>query len=252
MINYQPVKILFSVGGIEIRSYGVALVLAFIVGFFITKREVKRQGLDTNEFINMFVLIVLGAIIGARLFFVAEYIQHYSIQPSAILKTWKGGVSSYGGFIGAFLFTFIYTKLHKTDIWNYVDAIIPGVCAGVFITRIGCFLNWDDYGIANNLPWAVNAGDFPRHPTQLYLAINGLILFFVFFRSRIKHEDSIKHFLLFVISFNSIRFFIEFSRDEPRHFLNLTLAQITGFVIILITLFYLKRKTPPLIKHNSF
>lgn len=242
MINYQPVKILFDFGSLQIPSYGFALFSAFITGYILALREVKRRGLDVGEFNNLFILIVTGAVIGARIFFAVENLRYYLNSPMEIFKTWRGGVSSYGGFIGAFLFVFVYTKVRKINLWEYADAVVPSIALGIFITRIGCFLNWCDYGVACSLPWAVNAGDYPRHPTQGYLALNGLIHFLVFQQLKTRPLISGQLFLWFVISYNTARLAIEFTRDGPRYFTVLTSGQIAGLSMLLIGLVYLKKR----------
>jgi phosphatidylglycerol:prolipoprotein diacylglycerol transferase len=239
MISYEPIGILFSIGRLHIRIYAVALVAAIILGFIIGRHEIKKRGLNVDEYLNISLFAIYGAIIVARLLFVLENIQLFIKHPFEIIEIWKGGAASFGGFLGAFLFTVLYSKKRKLNLWPYLDAMVPGICMGIFITRIGCFLNWDDYGIASNLPWAVNAGDFPRHPTQLYLAINGLFFFFFFFRDRYQNLKTGKKFLLFVLSYNSVRFFIEILRDEPRFFFHLTMGQIIGVILIILSAAFL-------------
>ena len=238
MIGYQPVKVLFSIGSVEIHSSGLAFFLAFFVGFLSGIKEVRRRKLDADVFKRIFSFVVIGSIIGARLFYVLENLDHFYAHPIDIFRLWTGGASSYGGFIGGFLLPYIYVKRIKLNIWGYGDAIVPGFCIAIVIKRIGCFLNWDDYGIESALPWAVNAGDFPRHPTQIYLALNGLILFFVFMllRKRVKNSGTL--FLLFVMSYSVLRFPIEFLREGERYFPGLTMAQISGLVIFLAAFFY--------------
>ncbi|MFQ6082724.1 MAG: prolipoprotein diacylglyceryl transferase [Candidatus Aminicenantia bacterium] len=242
MINYHPIPVLFSVGPIEVYSGGLSFFLAFLIGFLLGVKEIRRKGLDIDDFKKMFFLIMLGAIIGARLFFVLENVKYFSIYPIDILKIWRGGTSSYGGFIGGFIIPFVYFKKFKLDFWSYADALVPSVCIGIFIKRIGCFLNWCCYGMASNLPWAVNVGDFPRHPTQIYLAMNGLILFFIFLWLRKMVRPSSTLFLLFVISYAGVRFLIEFLRDSERYILNLTMAQITSLVILFVALLYFNKR----------
>jgi phosphatidylglycerol:prolipoprotein diacylglycerol transferase len=240
MINYEPVPILFRAGSIELRSYGLALIIAFLIGFVLARKEVQRKSLDIDTFINISLLITVGAFIGSRSLHVMEQMDYYRVNVSEILKIWKGGASSLGGFIGGVIFPLMYVKKREIHFWNYADAFVPSICIGIFITRIGCFLNWDDYGVASNLPWAVNAGDFPRHPTQLYLSANGLILFLGCYRMRIICKESGKLFLLCAVTYSSVRFFIEFLRDDFRYALNLTLAQLISIVIILTILVYFK------------
>ena len=242
MINYHPMPVLFTVGPVTVSSSGLSFFLAFLTGFLLGVKEVRRKGLDVDDFKKMFTLIAVGAIIGSRLFFVLEHVTYFSHYPLEMFKIWRGGASSYGGFIGGFVLPFIYFKKCKLDFWSYADALVPSICLGIVIVRIGCFLNWDDYGITTNLPWAVDAGDFPRHPTQIYLSLNGLILFFIFLQQRKRKRPPGTLFLLSVISYTPARFLIEFLRDSERYFLNLTAAQLLSLAIFFVTLLYFNKR----------
>lgn len=242
MIPFTPIKILFRVGGVEIYSWGFALFLSFAVGFFITLAECKRKRLDLFHMLIGAILVVVGAMVGARALYVIEHLGRYLVNPLEAFSVWQGGLSAIGGMLGAFLFAFLYGVVYKLPTWDYADAFVPSLCLGISITRIGCFLNWDDYGIASTLPWAVNAGDFARHPTQIYLALNGLILFFVFLRIRNNEALTGKLFPLFLVLYGSSRFFIEFLRDSERYVFQFTAAQLMIIPLILISIVFLFRK----------
>ncbi|MCK4943086.1 MAG: prolipoprotein diacylglyceryl transferase [Candidatus Aminicenantes bacterium] len=242
MIEYNPIPIIFRLGQIEVHSIGFAFTLAFLLGFLLALKEVRRRELNPDDFKKMFFLIILGAIIGGRLFFVFENVKYFFDYPVEIFKVWKGGASSYGGFIGGFLLPFIYFKKNKLNFLSYADAVVPALCMGIFIKRIGCFLNWCCYGSASSLPWAINAGDFPRHPTQIYLALNGLILFFLF--SKLKHKQKYSGWLLSwcLIVYGASRFLIEFLRDSERYLFNLTIAQWASGILFALACFFIMNK----------
>ena len=235
MIDYTPHPVIFRLGPVTVHSVGLAFFLAFLFGFFLGVKEVRRRGLDVDEFKKLFLLIVVGVVIGARLFFVLENAGFFLNSPLEVFRLWKGGASSYGGFIGGFVLPYLYFRKRGLNFWAYVDAVVPAICMGIFFKRIGCFLNWCCYGIESQLPWAVDAGDFPRHPTQIYLALNGLMLFFVF--SYLKKQKRYQGwlFLAGVIGFSFTRFFIEFLRDSPRYLLHLTVAQWSAVVLVVLS-----------------
>lgn len=242
MINYQPIPIIFSIKGFHIYSYSLMLFLALLSGYLLGLREIKRAGLDNGFFTQLIITSLIGAFLGARLHYVIEHYQSYINNISEIFYLNKGG-SSFGGFLGGFLFPFIYSKLKRKDIWKYANVFAPVIPLGIFLVRIGCFLNWDDYGTKCDLLWCVNAGDFPRHPTQIYESLFGLALFLVFLK--LKHIEQFKKHLLmlFAAMYCTGRFFIELLRDSKRYWLGLTAAQITAvFIIILIAGFFIFRK----------
>ena len=195
-----------------------------------------------ESLIKIFFSIIIGATIGAKFYYIIEHLNYYIKYPLAIFKFREIGNGSYGAFIGGFLFLIIYCNKKKLNKWKYLDAFAPSIGLVIFLCRVGCFLNWCCYGTNSNLPWAINAGDFPRHPTQIYLAINGLTLFLIFSKLKFKQRYSGWLFLLFVVYYNISRFFIEFIRDSERHLINLTGPQLTGFLLFLFAYLYFIHK----------
>lgn len=234
MIEYQPIPVIFSIKGFPIYSYSLMLFLALLSGYFLGLKEIKSSGLDKGFFTQLIVASLIGAFLGARLHYVIEHYQAYINNIREIFYLNKGG-SSFGGFIGGFIFPFIYSKIKKKDIWKYANAFAPVVPLGVFLVRIGCFLNWDDYGIGCSLPWCVNAGDFPRHPTQIYESLFGLALFLVFLK--LKRVERFKNhlFVLLAAAYCTGRFFIELLRDSKHYWIGLTAAQITSVLVVVLT-----------------
>jgi phosphatidylglycerol---prolipoprotein diacylglyceryl transferase len=151
----------------------------------------------------------------------------------------EGGLASIGGIVGSTFFVFTYLKLQRMDVGRYMDALVPSLCLGIVLTRIGCFFNGCCYGIASNLPWAVNVGDFPRHPTQLYHSLSGLILFMVIWHLRKRERYAGNLFPVFLVLYGPIRFLIEFLRDSRRYLLDLTAAQLFILPLILMGMYFL-------------
>jgi len=249
MISFEPVKVLFHVGGAEVRSYGFFLALAFLAGFFIALWQGRRRGLDPFHVVAVVGMVVLGSMVGARAYYVVEHAEQFSGRLGAVLDMGKGGLSAIGGIIGGGLLLILYARATRLRAGDYLDACVPGLCLGISITRIGCFLNWDDYGLASALPWAINAGDFPRHPTQLYLALNGLVLFCLFLAFGKSPRLSGRLFPLFLVLYGAGRFFIDFLRDSERYLFGLTATQLLLPGVMLVASFFLFRKRGPATSH---
>ena len=234
---------MFRIGEFEIRTYGVLLALAFVIGLYLATKEAKRRKIDHTNLVNLFIFIMIGAGVGSRIGHIIVYWNDYGGDFLSMLKFWNGGASFFGGFLGAVLLAYAYTKIKKLNLWKYADILTPCVALGMFMVRIGCFLNWEDYGIASSLPWAVKVGsDFARHPTQIYLSLLGLVLFFVFSKLRYKKRFDGALFLLFIIIFSFFGFLIELIRDSPRFF-GLTAPQMIEIVLVVVALIlYIKFK----------
>jgi prolipoprotein diacylglyceryl transferase len=242
MIAYDPIEVLFRVGGLDIHSYGFALSMAFLAGFLLAMRHGRKKGLDPLHQVAVVGMIVLGSMAGARAYYVLEHADEFAGRPGAAFHMGEGGLSAIGGIIGGGLLLILYARVAGLRAGHYLDACVPGLCLGISITRIGCFLNWDDYGLASTLPWAVNAGDFARHPTQIYLLLNGLLLFVVFLRLRTVKGLEGRLFPLFLLLYGPLRFLIEFLRDSERYAFNLTATQLLIPPLVLIAGILFMRK----------
>ncbi len=218
MILYNPIPVLFEIGQFRIFSWGFMVALAFLACSFLVLKEAEKRKYSGEFVTNIIIYIIVGALIGSRLAYVIFELPYYLIHPIEVFMLWQGGVVSYGGIIGGVVAAYIYIKSKKQSFAKFADIIAPYIPLGFAIGRIGCFLNWDDYGIASALPWAVKvAGDVPRHPTQVYLIIMDLLMFAILFKlSRNKAFEKKKPgsmFFAFLGVYGCLRLIVEPLRD---------------------------------------
>ncbi len=239
MIPYTPIPVLFSIGGIKIYSYGVMLALAFLIPFLIAKRK-SRRGFMQEHLESIVLLAVLGGILGARMGFVLINIKQFA-NPLDAFKIWDGGLASYGGILGAFLLMLLYTKIKRLNLFEVMDFIAPYFVLGFAIGRIGCLLNWDDYGKPTEVAWAFLVDKVPRHPTQIYLSLSLLLLFGLLYVLYEKTQRNLKPSspqfgflyrkgfisLLSLLLYSAINFSIDFLRYYPpeQYFSGIALTQ---------------------------
>ena len=203
MILYSPVHEIFSIGSFHVYSWGLMFVLGFIVASFFVLRESEKRKIDQNFILNVLLMILLGAVLGGRLFFVFEHLGYFLNHLGEIFAFGQGGETSYGGILLSLFFVWIYTKFSKNPskikFSQVLDLIAPYAVLAAAIARIGCFLNWCCYGIQSNLLWAIQvSGDIARHPTQLYelvycLIIFGLLVWFKKIKEKGKQVVSVKN-----------------------------------------------------------
>lgn len=180
--------------GIPIRSFGVMVALAFLAALIVATREARRSKLVAPEKIgDLLIWIMAGGILGARvLYVIVHWKKDFSHDPMLVFQIWKGGLVYYGGFLGAFVAGFLFTKRHHIDFITLGDICLPAAMLGQAIGRVGCFLVGDDYGrVAPDLPWAVTFPDIkesllpeplrgqPLHPTQLYMLLQAFLIFVI-------------------------------------------------------------------------
>lgn len=193
--------ILFTIGPFIVYTFGVMLVLGFVVATLFSARGILKEGGDPKRFWDVAFLLLLGGILGARLHYVLNNsvtFYHACLNPHLIgladascfeaLKIWKGGLAWFGGFVLANVFGITYLLRHKINPWPWADIIVPSAYLGLAVGRIGCFSAADDFGKPTDLPWAMSFPNLqgypdmenvPIHPAQLYMLIKDVIVFWV-------------------------------------------------------------------------
>jgi len=212
--------ILFSIGPLTLRSYGLMVALGFALSIYLAWREAQREGVDSEKFLDMALWVVISGIIGARILYVVVSWQEFVNNPLAIFKIWQGGLVFYGGFFMAVAAVFIYCRRYQLPLWRIMDICAPYTALGHALGRIGCFLNGCCYGRPHET-WGVVfpslQDNIPRLPTQLFESGINLILFvgLLFLRRRQHFAGQI--LWTYVFCYAVLRFILEFFRgDEIR------------------------------------
>ena len=242
--------VLFQVGGLTVYAYGSILALGFVVGGILILLKARREGISLDRIIELFCLTILSGLVGGRGLDVLVNLPFYREDPFKVFKLWEGGMTFYGGFLLAVGAAMGYMKWYRLPIWKIADLFAPSIALGLFFARIGCFMAGCCYGKETSLPWSVTFTDpfslaplhVPLHPTQLYEAAGGLLLFLflVWMEERRSFEGQI--FWLFLFSYSILRFLIEFVRDDPRGSLFwafLSTSQALGILLAIFSLYML-------------
>jgi prolipoprotein diacylglyceryl transferase len=230
--------VLFTLGGIEIRWYGLLFALGFFFAYTllydIYKREkVKIAQLDMLT-VYFFVATVIGARLGHCLFYEWEYYSQHLLE---IFKIWEGGLASHGAAIAILGALIIYIRRYKVNMWWLFDRVAMVIPIAAAFVRFGNLANSEIYGKPTSLPWAfafmhdkeaniMNAAGqitqvIPRHPTQLYEAIAYLlisVILYIIYRKK-KGDIGQGYFVgIFLIALFTARFVIEFSKEVQESF----------------------------------
>jgi phosphatidylglycerol:prolipoprotein diacylglycerol transferase len=179
--------VLFEIGGLTLRSYGLMLALSFAIGIYLAWARAPLHGVDRESLLDICIVIVVCSLAGSRLLYIAEHASQYAAAPGRMLALREGGLSMYGGVVLAALGAAAYCRWKSISFLAVADVCAPSLALGEAITRIGCFLNGCCYGLVSSLPWALvfptqcPAGRaFPGaaiHPTQLYASLANLAIF---------------------------------------------------------------------------
>jgi phosphatidylglycerol:prolipoprotein diacylglycerol transferase len=235
-------------------------VIGYLVGMFFIMKEAKRNKVEPILLQSLTMWIIVGMLIGARIWYVLENWYQFSSDFISIFMLWEGGMVFYGGFIGGFLGGFLFVKIAKLKLSEVMDIVAPGIAIAIAIGRIGCFLNGCCYGrvtdtcIGITFPsrWLPPAyldqlqkglispeaqRSLPVIPTQLISALNLFIIFLILWRIRKIKVFNGFLFTLFLGLYGLQRFIIDFSREYSGNALilkYLTLSQVLS-VIMMIT-----------------
>lgn len=245
--------ILFSIGGINIYTYGVFIASAFFLGIGLAVKEAKREGIDPQKILDISFYLLVAAIIGSRIFYVIINMRYFIGNPVEIIKIWEGGLVFYGGFIFAIIVATYLFKKNNMPIWKTADLFAPSIPIGQMVGRLGCFFAGCCYGKPTTLPWGVTFSepgslaklDVPLHPTQLYSSLNGLIIFFILIIIRRYKRFDGQLIWTYLLLYPIGRFIIEFFRnDAERGFFldtSLSTSQVISVILFIIAIIMLIR-----------
>jgi phosphatidylglycerol---prolipoprotein diacylglyceryl transferase len=213
------------IGMISFRFYSLLMLGGILAGYALTTFLAKFHFIASTIIDRLLIGVLVSGLIGARILYVAFNWDKFASDPfNVILSIQQGGLAIFGGFIGAGIYLFMYTKQFRFNFWEFLDIITPGVLLGQIIARWGNFFNYEAYGPSTSVFWKMTVPDkanitsniFHRffHPTFLYEIIPNcfLLVGMLFVYTRLTRKRSGLIFALWAIGYGIIRFFTEFWR----------------------------------------
>lgn len=241
----------FSIFGLSIKWYGVMIAIGMLLAMIYCFRRTKEFGIDSDRLIDAAIAGVIGAVIGARLYYVALHAESYH-DIKEVLAIRDGGLAIYGGIIGALLFGCITAKLRKLRIMPTLDIASMGFLIGQCLGRWGNFFNQEAFGCNTSLPWGMSGGRIqnylinhqaelaaqgmeinpflPVHPCFLYESLwclLGFILLHIYHKHR-KFDGEI--FCMYVFWYGLGRFFIEGLRTDSLYIGSVRASQALALI----------------------
>lgn len=246
----------FNIGPLFIHFYGIVIMLGVIAATYLARREAIRRGQDGDLVWDMLIWLLIGGVIGARLWHIftpmpsleAQGVTtyYYLTHPLEALAIWRGGLGIPGAVAGGAIALFFFARRKHFSFITWLDILAPALALGQAIGRWGNFFNQELYGAPTSLPWAIYIDPQHRlpgyeniayyHPTFLYESIwnlgNMVLLMWLSrrFKERFKTGDI---FLVYLIVYPLGRFLLEFLRLDSSQLAGINANQALMLVVLI-------------------
>jgi phosphatidylglycerol---prolipoprotein diacylglyceryl transferase len=246
----------FNIGPLFVHFYGIILMLGALAGAWLADREAKRRGLNSDLVWDALIWVLIGGIVGARLWhiltpppsMVAQGIttEWYLRHPLDMLNTRMGGLGIPGAIIGGMIALYFFTRRRKTSFAVWADIAAPALALGQAIGRWGNYINQEVYGAPTNLPWAITIDPQHRlpeyqniatyHPLFLYESLwNAANLILLLWLGR-KYQHRLKPgdlFITYLLVYPLGRFLLEFLRLDSAQIAGINANQTVSLMVAL-------------------
>jgi phosphatidylglycerol:prolipoprotein diacylglycerol transferase len=175
-------------GQLHATAYALCMVAAFVAAYAATLPRARLLGIPERQLLDLFLLGLVGGIVGARLGEMWEQWPGFAQLPGGRRMPWgdllakaadidSGGMVWYGGALVGGAFMVLYGWRARLRFLVLADLILPSTLLGLGLGRVGCFFNGCCYGRPTTLPWGIRSPAGPcTHPTQLYETAACLVL----------------------------------------------------------------------------
>lgn len=208
------------------RWYGFLFGIGIIFGYFFMKSQFDRTDHNEDIPVRLFIYLYFGAILGGfmghRIFYEWDRL---ITDPLSTLSIRGGisGLSSHGTAIGVLISLFLFHLRTKIRYIEIVDRIAIGAAAVATMVRVGNLMNSEIVGRKTDIfcafcfPRHDHGLLIPRHPSQIYEILIGLILLFtLILTDKLAGKEDRPAGLLtgmFGIVYFTQRFFVEFFKE---------------------------------------
>ena len=258
MITIPIDPILVSFGHLAIRWYSLIILTAVGIGLFVVLQEADRKGFHRAAIFDMIPGLMLGGILGARLFHVIGHWQDtLAANPVRILYIWEGGLAIWGAVAGGLVALAIFSWRRGWKLAFLLDLFAPALVLGQALGRIACIITGDSvgkptlgpFGFAYTSPNAMvpELGVYYT-PTPVYEFLLNICVFVVLWRLRNKRLPDSALFWIYLSLYSVGRFFISIVSAYQSFAFGLNQAQFFSVVALLISLPVLVRMV---IRHRN-
>lgn len=251
----------FSIGGFDIRWYGILIAIGIILGIVIAQYNCKWREADYDNLLNIVLLSLPIGIIGARLYYVVFEFKNYENNIIDAFNIRNGGLAIHGGLIFAIGTALIYTKIKKLNFINFADVAAPSIILAQALGRWGNFFNQEAHGdvvsfeFIKHFPMFIQKGmninGIYYNPTFLYESTWNIIVFIILmFLLRKSNKNGIV-FFTYIGLYSIGRFIIEGMRTDSLMIGNIRMAQLISLSGVVIWIIFIAVNYYKTIKKGS-
>ncbi len=135
----------FDLGPLRMSPHGVGIALGYLAGSWWLLREGKVRGLNEDDISSVLLRALIGAILGARFFYVLAHFSEFDTYVD-MLKIWQGGISLIGGIFGAIIAAYPFMRKHRMGFLRTMDSAAIGLAFGILFGRVGDLIIGDHLG----------------------------------------------------------------------------------------------------------
>jgi phosphatidylglycerol---prolipoprotein diacylglyceryl transferase len=253
----------FEIGPLQLHWYGIIIASAVLIGGMLGTRVARWLNEDPDDGWSMLLLVIVLAVIGARLYHVIHLWGYYSENPILIPQVWQGGLGIPGGVAGGALGIFLYTRAKGLHAARWMDVFAPSLLLGQVVGRLGNFVNQELYGPPTSLcgtefppclPWGIqiaadkrtgtpwDAVQFPVETTTFVplfayeMALNfiGMLVILYIMRRwgpRLFAGDAV---LMYIMWYGTVRTLLETYRVNNWTILGIPTAMLIGMLGVVL------------------
>ena len=253
--TFNPNPILVSFGPIHVYWYGFFIVFGALAAIAVALKISSYYSLKKEAIIDLAFWLVLGGIIGARVYHVLLELPYYLEYPLDIFKVWQGGLAIHGAIIAGLLVIWVFARKRGFDFWLLSTIIAPGLALAQAIGRWGNYFNQELFGKPTDLPWSIPINILNRpaeyifseffHPAFLYESLGNIFIFislisfhiWIIKKQKIKKIYCLLSIVYYLLFYSILRFFLEFIRTDLTPIIfGLRFPQLISLIIILASI----------------
>lgn len=222
----SPARGVIEIGPLPLHLYGLIIAAGVLIAAWLAERRWVRRGHDGDAFSSLVLWMVLGGVVGARLYHVITDIQLFRGRWLDAFKIWEGGLGIWGAVMGGGIVAIVLARRRHLDVGDLIDSIAPALVLAQAIGRWGNWANQELFGRPSTLPWAVEIDPANRppeyaafstfQPTFLYESLWCLAIFatLLVVERRVRLMKG-QLFALYVMLYTAGRFVLENMRTDP-------------------------------------